>query len=95
MRKWVSSMGSTQPIDSTRAYCATRGFGITRRVGTTASLTRWCTVPSGSRRSDTAFTPRSVMAHVTSGMSPIWAVNCGPLKEPCRMGTWSVSMRFS
>ena len=25
----------------------------------------------------------------------IGAVNGGPLKEPCRIGTWSVSIRFS
>ena len=82
-------------MDSTRAYWATRGFGITRSVGSTASLTRWCTVPSGSRRSEVAFTPCAVIAHVTSGMRPICAVNWGPLNEPCRMGTWSVSIRFS
>ena len=34
------AIGSTQPIDSTRANCATRGLGTTRSVGIAASVTR-------------------------------------------------------
>ena len=52
-----SSIGRVQPIDSTRPYCATRGLGTTRKVGSTASVMRRKRLPPGAGRSDVARTP--------------------------------------
>jgi hypothetical protein len=95
MRKFVSSIGSTQPMDSTLPYLATRGFGTTRSVGITTSVTRRCSLPPSAGRSDSTFTPRGVTSNFTFGIAPICATNCAPENEPCRIGTWKGSTTFS
>ncbi len=87
MRKCVSSIGSTQPIDSTLPYFATRGSGTTRSVGITTSVTRRCVLPPSAGRNDSTLTPRGVSSNFTFGIAAICATNCAPEKEPCRFGT--------
>jgi hypothetical protein len=95
MRKLVSSIGSTQPIDSTRPTAPRRGFGITRKVGNA----RFADAPQGlavleraQRRDLDAAVARS---QVTFGIRPICSTNWVPLKLECRITTWNGSTRFS
>src|SRR5262245_25712710 len=76
-------------------YCATCGLATTRRVGTTASVTRRNRLPPGPGRIDVAFTPIGPYSNFTLGKADICSTNCAPLKEPCRIGTWYGSTTFS
>ena len=67
---------------------------MTRNVGSTASLTRCSPVPSGRRRRQTVFTPRSVSSQETSGIMPM-ALELRAAEGACRIVTWNVSIRFS
>ena len=91
----VSSIGSTQPIDSTAPLLPRRGLGTTRSVGSAASVTRWRRLPSSSVRQLATRTPRSVVLHSTSGICAIAGTNWWPEKTPCRIGTWKLSTTFS
>src|ERR1700712_2864757 len=95
MRKCVSSIGSTQPIDSTGPLLPRRGLGTTRRVGSAASVTRCRRRPSSKVRQLVTRTPRSVVLHSTFGICAIAGTNWLPEKTPCRIGTWKLSTTFS
>ena len=88
MRKEVSSIGSIQPIDSTRANCATRGLGTTRKVGSGGFGHPVEDLAVVLMPIERTVTPRGDISNFTSGIEAITLVNCGAENDPCSTGTW-------
>ena len=74
-------------MDSTRPMRPTLGLGITRSVGSPASLIRLKDRPSGRWRMEMVRTPDAVFSQLTSGITAISSTNCVPLKDACKMTT--------